>query len=126
MKGTASAKLRANPKSHVRLLVLLLLLQVGNAQHPRWHELCDPTSTDFAQAPLILGTDNQTVLELTGVPTGSPAVGFWWDLLQYCGTKEAEAAFPAASFHHGAGMLSGKVAAFASASLHMAHSAPQM
>jgi hypothetical protein len=44
-------------------------LQAANARHTLWRELCDATAREFAQTPRILGTDNQTVLALTGVLT---------------------------------------------------------
>jgi hypothetical protein len=43
-----------------------VFLQAGSSRHPRWSELCDPTSSKFAQTPLILDTDNTTVLDVTG------------------------------------------------------------
>jgi hypothetical protein len=42
-------------------------LQAANAGHPRWRELCDPTSAAFASRELLLAADNHTVLSVTGV-----------------------------------------------------------
>lgn len=54
------------------------VLQAANAKHALWRELCDASAREFAQTPRILGTDNQTVLALTGVSTR------WW---QYVATR---------------------------------------
>lgn len=45
------------------------VLQAANARHALWRELCDASAREFAQTPRILGTDNQTVLALTGMST---------------------------------------------------------
>lgn len=34
----------------------------GAPDHPRWRELCDPSSSEFASAPAVLAADNKTVL----------------------------------------------------------------
>lgn len=36
--------------------------QASSQAHPKWQQLCDPTSSDFALEPLILSDDNTTVL----------------------------------------------------------------
>lgn len=51
--------------------------QASNSGHPRWTELCDPTSSTFAQTPLIMDTDNQTVLALTGAGCCLCAATWW-------------------------------------------------
>lgn len=57
-------------------------VQAGNAQHPQWAELCDPTSAGFASVPRVLAADNRTVLPVTDDLWDTQQAALWPRLVQ--------------------------------------------